>query len=332
MDSLHRKQLAEHEPRPDGILGTDEGTEIRMRSDSKKAHTCFFRSLIVLVFILFAPGMRVYANPNDCIGTSSDGAAICTKPIPGSYSLGACINNALSTTEHASDWCATEVGLAGSVADEGLIASWIECLPARQSGACHVDPVQINWLPYGTVNNSYGNLCWNFTVNDNSGFAIVHPTAMYPSNGQCTQPGGYYDVIVRKDRPVTCPKGYNSRNDANGNVECWRRGELPSCKARQPASEKCGNPMEPITGRKIQIETDYAARTASPLEFARTYNSFGYFRPITGQDPGVPAFGEQWTHTYQQRVFPITGSATAMAVVQRSEAVLSTSKPMGLSY
>ncbi|HTT36100.1 MAG TPA: DUF6531 domain-containing protein, partial [Burkholderiales bacterium] len=67
------------------------------------------------------------------------------------------------------------------------------------------------------------------------------------------------------------------------------------------------NPINPATGNKYQIETDYASTGPFPLVFTRTYNSF------PGNQAGL---GVGWTHTYSRSVAQI---ATSRVLVQRPD-------------
>lgn len=50
-----------------------------------------------------------------------------------------------------------------------------------------------------------------------------------------------------------------------------------------------GNPIQPATGEKIQLETDWADSATHPLGFARHYRSYG---------PAVGSLGPGWAHTW----------------------------------
>jgi RHS repeat-associated protein len=56
-----------------------------------------------------------------------------------------------------------------------------------------------------------------------------------------------------------------------------------------------GNPVNPGTGNKFQIEDDYAAEGPFPLRFTRYYNS------LLSED-GTARLGSNWTHTFSRRL------------------------------
>jgi len=62
-----------------------------------------------------------------------------------------------------------------------------------------------------------------------------------------------------------------------------------------------GNPINPATGNKFQVERDYAGVAPSALTFVRYYNSFA----ADGRRAG---FSEGWTHTYSARLIRDDGN------------------------
>ena len=66
-----------------------------------------------------------------------------------------------------------------------------------------------------------------------------------------------------------------------------------------------GNPINPATGNKFQVETDYAGVGPSALTFVRYYNSFA-------PDARRPGFSEGWTHTYSARLIRDDGNIVAI--------------------
>lgn len=64
----------------------------------------------------------------------------------------------------------------------------------------------------------------------------------------------------------------------------------------------CGNPINPLTGNKYQIETDYVGAGTYPLRFQRYYNS------STGDGSG--RIGKKWRHTFDRSIAAYGTSAT----------------------
>lgn len=316
-------------------------TETQRLMDSLRIEVGAFRAMtkrwfgLVVLLVLAAIQLLVPAAParaadSDCI--ENGGKAICTRPILGRPQLGACVKNALSTTEAAISFCATQV--PGPYYDEGRVKEFIDCLPRRQNSACHVDPLTIEWASEG-AHHQDPVLCWSITATERLGWGLVHPTyKVQDQNGACSVSGGYYEIVVRRDTPVECPRGFQLRNTASGDAECWRM-PTPCGKCDDPSRETRGNPIEIISLKKLQTETDYRSPIPGGLEFTRTYHSFAYYRPLKGYvaaaDTGggsgggsaVAAksgivnkpFGEYWTHTYERRVFPVPSNPFVAATL-----------------
>jgi RHS repeat-associated protein len=85
-----------------------------------------------------------------------------------------------------------------------------------------------------------------------------------------------------------CPDGYTFVNG-----ECIPSGGLNPQKNLGQPENSCliGNPVNPATGNKFQVETDYIGNGVFPLQFARYYNS----QQATGA-----AMGMHWRHFYER--------------------------------
>lgn len=102
-------------------------------------------------------------------------------------------------------------------------------------------------------------------------------------NAGFTQSGIDTDTTCVAEAPAksasTCPSaGQGARSDPN-------KPDNP-CPA--------GNPINPLTGNKFQIETDYAGAGTYPLRFERYYNS------NTGVGSG--RIGARWRHTFDRSI------------------------------
>lgn len=265
--------------------------------------------------------LQLYASlatgaDSDCI--EKGGKAICTRPIYGPVVFGGCAASSSVSTVNAEGICNSQLG---TITNEAGIKAWIDCVITRDKGACAVDPISIDWLPAGTNDNTYSNVCGPLVPNDTRDYAVTFPTfKKINSSSQCTVPDSYYPTVVVKTRSASCPLRYNLRTLPNGDLECWRLNVPPSCntQGKQPAGDLCGNPIQPASGKKIQVEVDYPSSGQGGLTFVRTYNSFGYYRPLSAHAIDPLPLGETWSHTYQRRIYPISGSASVVAVALRS--------------
>ncbi|HKA60624.1 MAG TPA: DUF6531 domain-containing protein, partial [Gemmatimonadales bacterium] len=80
-----------------------------------------------------------------------------------------------------------------------------------------------------------------------------------------------------------------------------------------PGACELGNPCDPATGNKIQVEVDYVGSGPFPLRFARTYNWLS--KSITG------TVGEKWRHNYDRRL-GVNPSGDGIAAFRDDGAVL----------
>src|SRR5262245_5247774 len=74
-----------------------------------------------------------------------------------------------------------------------------------------------------------------------------------------------------------------------------------------------GNPCDPATGNKIQVEVDYVGSGPFPLRFARTYNFLS--KSLGG------SLGEKWRHNYD-RTLGVNATGDAIAAYRDDGAVL----------
>jgi len=149
------------------------------------------RRFIRFVFIVSCLwSANVFAVPTDCIGASADGVAQCTQPFPTAWSYGTCVNNSLSTTVSAGDYCAGQFPLV----DEASIIDHIDCLPKRQLGACATNVGWPGWSAPGSTNNTYWFQCGNLSADTRNGvevsnFAVTGPTYTFGSYCQSLPSG-----------------------------------------------------------------------------------------------------------------------------------------------
>ena len=110
-----------------------------------------------------------------------------------------------------------------------------------------------------------------------------------------------------------CSAGY-TQSGTDANAACLAAappksaGAIPSggqgagCDSNKPDCNPIGNPINPLTGNKYQIETDYAGAGIYPLRFERYYNS------NAGIDSG--RLGARWRHTYDRSIVVSGSNAT----------------------
>ena len=105
------------------------------------------------------------------------------------------------------------------------------------------------------------------------------------------------------------PIGYAPRT-VNGSLKCYRLVEQ-SCPV--------GNPVTPGSGAKLLEETDYTSEGANPLCLTRIYNSFGCYRPVSASRERGSSMGDYWQTTFNRRIYPVSFSASIMAVAVRPD-------------
>ncbi|HZN85764.1 MAG TPA: DUF6531 domain-containing protein, partial [Burkholderiales bacterium] len=107
----------------------------------------------------------------------------------------------------------------------------------------------------------------------------------------CTSVKGGEDFISTSgSTPALCNLGFRQPIDPKQSCAptCGSDGSGKSTKSVNP---QVGNPIDPITGVKQQIELDYAGSGPHPLRFERVYNSRVYTRD-----------GKQWRHNYSAHI------------------------------
>ena len=124
-------------------------------------------------------------------------------------------------------------------------------------------------------------------------------------------------VYAGKWRGVACPKTYNTRFKANGDLECWKFP--PEC----PVT--VGNPVNLLDGCKSQRELDYRSRTPGGLEVERFYNSAGYFRFDVAPERST----DVWRTTWDRRIVLPPAAGGVLAYAQRADGAVLVFLPSG---
>lgn len=119
-------------------------------------------------------------------------------------------------------------------------------------------------------------------------------------------------VVIQRLRAMGCNPGYYQRTLPNGYLQCIK-----------PATACClvGNPVNPVTGAKVQEFTDYKAGGIGGLEFRRYYNSSGGYR-YPGSGPFIPSFSDYWEFSYQRHLTPVSGSTGVSATLQEEDGTI----------
>ncbi len=81
-----------------------------------------------------------------------------------------------------------------------------------------------------------------------------------------------------------------------------------------------GNPINFLTGNKVQVETDYQSAHAMPLEFTRYYNSMGYQEEFKSAHTFWPyPVGVFWRHTFMRHITLASNNILSTAHVYRPD-------------
>lgn len=112
--------------------------------------------------------------------------------------------------------------------------------------------------------------------------------------------------------PPQCPQTPQNETPfylAANNTICTRPGYSPG--GNGPPNCCSGNPINTASGNKYQVEPDYRGAAATPIEFARTYNS--------STNVSESTLGPQWRHTYDRSIELNTNHIINTAAVFRPD-------------
>lgn len=203
------------------------------------------------------------------------------------------------------------VGGGGSmVKDEAASETIAQEFERRVIGGCGgPNPTPTSWA----ANTTGSYFCWNgarVQRNDKILSDMRYTDYLAQQSGSLCNEGPREErVYFRRDRDLACPVGYTRRDKYDGDLQCVR-----------PMSDFCptlGNPVAPISGAKLQTEIDYRAGGIGGLEFARYYNSQGYFR-VRGENSELSAMGDRWRHTYQRSLHFYADQTYALGAAKRA--------------
>lgn len=131
---------------------------------------------------------------------------------------------------------------------------------------------------------------------------------------------------------MTCPAGYKFTGDnwtcikaapqdtgcaGGGGGTCGPGGSGP-----WPSGRGLGNPIQPGAGAKLLHELDFTDGSGA-LDFARSYNSFGFQPPTHVPNPSAipPILNDVWRTPYDSRLVNVGGTVYAYAMVRPDNTV-----------
>lgn len=132
-------------------------------------------------------------------------------------------------------------------------------------------------------------------------------TYQYSGSSGCTPGTGV--VTISRGRALRCPKGYQTRTNAAGEMEC---AQPVAC------APSFGNPICAANGVKRQTEIDFQTDGIGGLTFVRYYNSVGYYHPTIATVGGA-TYADYWRHSYDRRLFVADANSYTIASVQRPD-------------
>lgn len=286
------------------------------------------------------PGVDASCKANEC--PQYGGTAICTqveikKPDrgdnPEGYTYSMC-DGSLYTSNDVK-WCIAAGGTPGTGPDGG---AGCDNLPAHVLGNMG-QAVDQESLTYTIPDKKVGNPtcdkttvvdsgwgkkpehdpgCWSVDPVSVNGINILdrrertysgHFTA---SDGTCSTPWSG-TIVVRRDRGVVCPIGYDQRTRPDKSIDCYRLRPCPKC---------VGDPVEVASGARVQREKDYEFGNATGLGLSRYYYSFGFYRPASSANTSVAAYTDFWRTSFDIRLYEeVTAGGTVVSIVEPTGAI-----------
>ena len=284
-------------------------------------------------------GGHLYCKAEDCMGAG--GLARCTKPQPAAstavnegqtgpgYWLYDSCDEQPPHMSFVARWCAAAGGdwvvtPGWNTSCENLPPDIVPGTLATTYTEDRAIEISDNFAQWGDCNTSH----------DDTGWGAAPPTffcggtgSTYNSGvlvGEMRQRTYHYScrsdlsITLYRNRGIKCPTGYNQRQ-SGGQLQCYKPAEL-TC-------SPIGNPIAPFSGAKLQTEVDYRPAAPIGIELVRHYNSAGYYRPFGITAAGVPTDAtplstDYWRHTYDRRLYLVTGNAQVLAIAARPDGSL----------
>jgi YD repeat-containing protein len=246
--------------------------------------------------ISFAPGS---ALAQTCLELG--GRQYCGSPQPGNWVVSPC-DEAGAFLSRAITWCNVAGGVWTATSDcvgdtphtdDNVVARSIEFANRVRSSTCSVT----NDTGYGATYTT------NFCLGGGNAFQAGQ---LWITSRRLTilcESGAGETISIDKRRPFSCPVGYTPTSIPFYGTLCART--LENC-----GDCKVGNPVTPLTGIKIETESDY--RHPLGLEFTRHYHSLRFFEPYstTNGSHSENRLGVVWRSGFDKRVIPLTPAST----------------------
>jgi YD repeat-containing protein len=244
---------------------------------------------------------------SDCVGEG--GNKLCAAPIATSWVYGLCDNAGPYVSRYRA-WCEVRGGTyvyitgpgcsGGSPHSESNIVTRSEDFADRMSPNTNCTTSDSGWGQ--TISSSQ---CWSGAPAYQNGLLIRDFRILDVSN--CGE-----QIFARRDRQLVCPVGSTLYTIENLKV-CVKDQEFDECPS-------VGNPILPMTGKKIQREADFSGmlpldRIYSSESPFISYNFTGNFPQAAGQ------FGDYWRTNFSYRLFALNGNLSHYALTFPNGAV-----------
>jgi len=130
---------------------------------------------------------------------------------------------------------------------------------------------------------------------------IIEPGVQYTS--QVSGAACHIDTVFVGGSTNFCQCPDGTSNVTNGS------GQIVGCKDKPKAKPQCeecvGNPVNPATGNKYQIETDYSSSNLSTFLFRRMSSTESTYWEETRDPAQLAPMGKTWRHNYSAKIEPI---------------------------
>ena len=256
---------------------------------------------LLSALLLLVPVLDAYALVMaDCVGEG--GTKLCSAPTPSPWAYRLCDNTGAYISRYRA-WCEVSGGTyvfktgpscAGRIPDaESNLVQRAEAFSKRMSGK---PTCPINDSGWGTTTSS--SQC-------NSGAPVYQNGILTTDRRILAASSCGETVFATKNRKLVCPVG-TVRYTIGTEVVCVEDQEFSECPA-------VGNPILPLTGKKIQRETDFSGT----LPLLRIYSSKPWFIPynVAGNHPApTGGLGEYWRINFSYRLFHLDGNLSRYAI------------------
>lgn len=255
-------------------------------------------SALLLLILVLNSSHAFSFTASDCVGEG--GSKLCSAPRPTAWTYNLC-DNAAAYTQRWRAWCEARGGTylhpscSGATPDgESNLVDRAEGFASRISNQTNCSAIDSGW---GQTIDAYQ--CWAGSPSYQNGLLIRDFRLLDVSN--CGE-----DIFARKDRQLVCSPGAIEHMLGNRKI-CVKNQEFSECPS-------VGNPILPLTGKKIQRELDFGDIA---LSLTRIYSSDPWFVPhnVVGNLPEFYGqFGDSWRTNFSYRLFLLNGSLSGYAI------------------